>query len=344
MWRYTQLVLISIAIGTGFLYAFSPECVFNIRVWLPNAGYSIMLGFGLFHNGLTLKLLKGRHISWIKHPARTALYAIVIMLIYSTIVIFIVNWIWFVLIPGISIRDFLFSYGKTIIFYEYIMLLVIGSIEYAKSFFHEWRMSIYQQEALKREALQLQYQVLNHQVNPHFLFNSLNVLNSLIDINPLEAKVFVADLSAFYRELLGFKEKEIVRLEEEIHFLDRYLKLQQKRFGDKLKFEIDTNGTDGCLISMTLQMLAENAIKHNIISTEKPLTFKVRADRNGYLVAENNLQKKEVEPESSFIGLKNLKERYLYLTGKELLVDDSNGMFSVKIPLIEIENDQGVDC
>jgi len=329
-----EVVIISLVTGTLFLYSYCPKCIFDLKTMLVNSGYSIMLGAGLFHNGLTLRKWVGPYFSWLKHPGRSALIAVVTTLIYSSFVIFFTNWLWFVKVSGYPIEWLWKGTGKSIITSEFILLSITSGIVYARIFFAQWKQAIHEKEALKREALELQYQVLSHQVNPHFLFNSLNVLNSLIDVDPTAAKQFVVDLSMFYRELLSFKEKEIVEVAEEISFLNRYLKLQQKRFGNKMKFELDVEGVEGFLIPMTLQMLAENAIKHNVVSADKPLTFTIKYGGDGFLIAENNLQKKEASPESSFIGLNNLKERYQYMTGKEMIVSDSDGKFSVKIPLI----------
>jgi LytS/YehU family sensor histidine kinase len=165
------------------------------------------------------------------------------------------------------------------------------------------------------------------------------VLGSLIDLNVSKAKDFTRELSLFYRDLLTFKDRDIISLKEEVDFVKRYIYLQQIRFGEALQVEIIANEkVDGKVIPLSLQTLVENAIKHNEISKENPLKIVISSDEHE-LIVENNLQPKKILEESSGTGLQNLAGRYLFLTGKEMVISKSDNYFRVILPLIQIENE-----
>jgi LytS/YehU family sensor histidine kinase len=230
---------------------------------------------------------------------------------------------------------------KTTFIAQYIIFIIVASIIYAISFFKSWRNEVQQSEMIKREALTLKYQVLQNQVNPHFLFNSLNVLGSLIDLDVSKAKIFTRELSLFYRDLLMFKDRDIISLKEEIDFVKKYIYLQQIRFGDALQVEIMANEKiEGKVIPLSLQALVENAIKHNEISQANPLSIVIAISDDYELIVENNLQPKSYLEETSKTGLQNLTGRYLFLTGKEMIITKNDHYFRVSLPLIQLDNKQ----
>jgi LytS/YehU family sensor histidine kinase len=188
---------------------------------------------------------------------------------------------------------------------------------------------------LKEEHIKSQFEALKNQVNPHFLFNNLNVLSSLIHIDKDAASTFVRQMSKVYRYVLEFKEQESIDLKEEITFLDSYFYLLKTRFGDNLQItsKIPDEYLKRKIVPMALQMLVENAIKHNVISNIKPLEI-VLGVENDHLFVRNNLQKKSSVELSSGIGLQNIKRRYDFLTTKKVLVEDDENYFTVKIPLL----------
>ncbi|MBP7506599.1 MAG: histidine kinase [Prolixibacteraceae bacterium] len=329
---------ISIAFGTSILIIQSKSFNLPIKEYLLNAGYSIFLGLLLFANGPLFRLVERGWLSWVKRPFRSLVIALSFHLIYSTIAILFVNWLYFIVISNQSFKLFFSWGGHFILLSEYVILLIITAIIYAKSFFKEWRIEVTEGEKLKQEAISLQYQVMQNQVNPHFLFNSLNTLGSLIDIDTKKAKEFTRELSLFYRELLFFKDKDLISLKEEISFLERYIYLQKIRFGDNFNVEIDLgNNITGEVIPMSVQMMVENAIKHNIISNERPLSINIGLLSENELFVENNFQPRENVQGSNRIGLNNLKERYMFLTGKELTINNDSKKFRVTIPLIILQ-------
>jgi two-component system, LytTR family, sensor kinase len=330
---------ISVMIGMVTQALLSGGAHLSYHAYLWNIGYSLSIGMPLFANGYLFDKFARRFIDWIKHPVRSIFSALAIHLVYTTIVIFTVNWFWLVVMGDQSWSDFLSR--KITFIAQYIIFIMVASIIYAISFFKSWRNEVQQSEMIKREALSLQYQVLQNQVNPHFLFNSLNVLGSLIDLDVEKAKIFTRELSLFYRDLLMFKDRDIISLKEEIDFVKRYIYLQQIRFGEALQVEIIANEKiEGKVIPLSLQALVENAIKHNEISQANPLNIVIAVSDDYELIVENNLQPKPLLEETSKTGLHNLGGRYRFLTGKEMVITKNNHYFRVSLPLIQLDNKQ----
>lgn len=327
---------ISVMIGMVTQALLSGSVRHPYQVYLWNIGYSLSIGLPLFANGFLFDKFACRFIDWINHPLRSIFRALSLHLVYTSIVIFTVNWFWIVVMRDQSWSHFLSR--KTTFIAQYIIFILVASIIYAVSFFKSWRREVQQSEMIKREALSLQYQVLQNQVNPHFLFNSLNVLGSLIDLDISKAKVFTRELSLFYRDLLMFKDRDIISLKEEIDFVKRYIYLQQIRFGEALQVEIVANEKiDGKVIPLSLQALVENAIKHNEISQANPLNIIIAISDDYALIVENNLQPKTLLEETSKTGLQNLAGRYRFLTGKEMIITNNNHYFRVSLPLIQVD-------
>jgi sensor histidine kinase YesM len=194
-------------------------------------------------------------------------------------------------------------------------------------------------ERLKKESLISQFESLKNQINPHFLFNSLNVLTELITQKPEYAIVFIKELADVYRYVLENKNKEVVELETELSFVKAFSYLLNIRYPENLKINIGIdNHINGILIPpLTLQMLIENSIKHNIISSQQPLLIEINMEED-YLVVKNNIQRKKISGIPSGIGLKNIESRYNFLTDKKIHVSDNGKYFIVKIPILKYQS------
>jgi ligand-binding sensor domain-containing protein len=190
-------------------------------------------------------------------------------------------------------------------------------------------------QLLEKEKATVMYESLKQQLNPHFLFNSLTSLGSLIHIDPKAAARFLDSLSKTYRYILKSSEREVVPLAEELKFGETYVSLQKTRFGEgfQVNFKVDEADLHRKIVPVTLQNLIENAIKHNIIDDESPLVVDVFVE-NASLVVRNNLQKKKFVETSNRQGLANLKSFYRYLSDREVEVVEEEGFFTIKIPLI----------
>ena len=211
----------------------------------------------------------------------------------------------------------------------------INTIFFLKYFIALWKESILRAERLEKEKTQVQFDNLKNQLNPHFLFNALTSLNSLITENQQLASQFLQHMSKVYRYVLQNKEKNFVNLQTELDFIKNYVFLAETRFGGalKIKFEISEQAQERAIVPVTLQILIENAIKHNIVENERPLRIDVFTSGD-YLVISNNLQKRKTVETSNKLGLENLKSLYKFLTERPVIVEELQDRFNVKIPLI----------
>lgn len=215
-----------------------------------------------------------------------------------------------------------------------VITLFVNSIFVGNSFFKSWKRALEEKEELKRDSISAEFETLKNQINPHFLFNSLNTLASLIEENPQTATRFVQKLSNVYRYVLTQKDKQTVLLSEELQFIESYVYLNQIRFGENLRvtIHIEPEQQSKHIATLSLQMLLENAIKHNSISSKHPLFIEIKAN-DRYVIVKNNLQRK-VSVDSNGIGLNNIVHRYSFLSELPVEIGETAQHFEVKIPLI----------
>ncbi|MDI1317318.1 2TM domain-containing protein [Flavobacterium sp.] len=178
------------------------------------------------------------------------------------------------------------------------------------------------------------FESLKNQIDPHFLFNSLNVLSSLIEENPENAQRFTTSLSKIYRYVLEQKDKELVSVSEELAFAKTYMNLLKMRFENSITYDVPVDfDSEAKVVPLSLQLLLENTIKHNIVSEQKPLHIKIYIENN-YLIVENNLQKKEVLQDRRGVGLQNIVNRYALISERKMLIEQNENYFKVKIPIL----------
>jgi ligand-binding sensor domain-containing protein len=191
-------------------------------------------------------------------------------------------------------------------------------------------------EELKKEKIMFQFETLKSQVNPHFLFNSFGTLISIIDENPVLAIEYVEKLSVFFRNILEFRDKDLITLGEELEIIENYIFLQKKRFAENLRVQIlvKPENQNSLIPPLTLQLLIENAIKHNVISQSKPLKIFVRSEAEGLIIS-NNLQKKPAMSDSTGFGLKTIQRRYELMGDYLVKIEEDGQTFSVILPLIQ---------
>ncbi len=217
--------------------------------------------------------------------------------------------------------------------------LIITIIYEARYYFIRWKVTMQEAEQLKQENLAIQLQGLKNQVSPHFLFNSLNTLAAIIPENADQAVEFVQQLSRTYRYLLEQKDKNTVDLLTELEFIKSYYFLQKIRFGDNLNLIIDIPKSHHplCIPPLSLQLLFENAIKHNIISDQRPLDIRISSKQKEFLTVSNTLQPKWMVEPSTGIGLSNIQSRYRYLGDYSIQAGPQGGHFIVNIPLLSYD-------
>lgn len=216
-----------------------------------------------------------------------------------------------------------------------VTFLVLG-IYFTMGFYHKLRKTEVEKEQLLKESTVSQLESLKSQVNPHFFFNSLNTLSYLIPEDPAKAVNFVQKMSKAFRYILEIRDRQLVPLREELAFLESYNCLLKERFGENLQFKIAVPGhlLGHQLPPLSLQMLFENAIKHNIVSSQHPLLIELFPDGEGRLVARNNLQLKKQDTASTRLGLENIRQRYLLTGGQPVLVEQTEVFFTVLLPLL----------
>jgi two-component system, LytTR family, sensor kinase len=192
-------------------------------------------------------------------------------------------------------------------------------------------------EQLKKISIESQFEALRNQINPHFLFNSFNVLSSLVYKDADTSSKFISQLSNVYRYLLYNQDKKIVAVKDELEFIQSYLYLLKIRFEENIVIDnrIDCISDSNFVAPAVLQMLIENAIKHNVVSKKNPLHIELFC-ANGFIVVQNNLQEKQVKESSTYIGLKNIQARYRLLTDKEVQIEKSGTHFTVRVPILEV--------
>ena len=223
--------------------------------------------------------------------------------------------------------------------------VIVCGIYEASYYFRKWRVVELQAEMLKKENLQSQLDSLKQQVNPHFLFNSLNTLSSLIRKDVDRAELFLDELSKVYRYLLRNNEGGLTDLATELQFIQSFFHLMKTRYGHALQMElrIAEDARSGLLPPLTLQLLVENAIKHNRIDKSHPLVITLETDRQGQLLVKNNLQKKAVSLPSNKIGLSNIAAKYKLLGQPAISITETETDFIVTIPLLKTYEYENTD-
>ena len=241
--------------------------------------------------------------------------------------------------------DYIGFLGYEINMVKYFWALIVGSFcnllatsfNEGAAFFERWREVVDEAEQLKKVNLQSQLEGLKGQVNPHFLFNSLNSLSSLISEDPDKAEKFLDEMSKVYRYLLRTNEDGLTTLDAEMQFIHSYFHMLKTRYTDGLEMEtqISDQYLEYLLPPLTLQMLVENAVKHNMILKNSPLKILIMTTNSGKLIVSNNLQRKDRKVSSNKVGLSNIVNKYRLMRQEEIAVRDDGKEFAVVVPLIQ---------
>jgi sensor histidine kinase YesM len=222
--------------------------------------------------------------------------------------------------------------------YGWLVNLLYHLINAITYYFKEYKTSRLEAEELKRISAQAELQLVKSQINPHFLFNNLNVLAALVMKDNTEANRFIEAFSKVYRYILSHHDKELVDLRSELDFIKPYIFLLEKRFAEGLQINIDIapNHFHKHIIPASLQMLIENAIKHNIVSRQKPLHINIHANGSEKITVSNNVQPKESLEVSTGIGLQNIIKRYQLVGGGSVDIVQTDERFEVAMPLVQV--------
>lgn len=260
------------------------------------------------------------------------LASIVHVVLVSTISLFVLY-----MVLGMPIQ-LNFDHWKLLTAFGFRINLFLNCVSAIVFFMNRLKKAQLEAEQLKKQNIEARFEVLRNQINPHFLFNCFNVLSTLVHKDADASSTFIAQLSNVYRYRLYNQENKIVPLKEELAFLDSYTYLLRTRFNENLLIENRISDRSDIIMvaPASLQMLIENAIKHNVASKKLPLKI-ILEKRDDYIVVSNTLQKKEIEEESTRIGLRNIIDRYKLLSDQPVIIERTPSQFIVKIPVLQIE-------
>ncbi len=282
--------------------------------------------------------LMDRRISWRNEPVKRAILGGISIILYAVVAYLVVHITMYRLIfgalPGEPVAWALRS--------SYVAVLIsfaVAVVSMLIGFISAWKRSVLDAENYEKELLRYRLESLQKQINPHFLFNSFNVLSDLVYEDRDKAVAFIGKLSQLFRYVLDNSNKELVTMGEEVDFAQSYLFLLQTRFEDKLQVELDVEARNGeMLVPMTLQLLIENGVKHNEISAERPL--KITISRKGdYITVENNLQPRSGGESSTGKGLSNLIQQYQYFTERTIRQVETDHLFRVEVPVLQSQKE-----
>lgn len=303
------------------------SCLKDMMYYLVVSVFCATVGIAMWFGNEGIVDWLNDKISWTKEPIKRVGVGVIAMLVYTVGAVYI-------LMSIFRLSGFYLGTMRSTMYFSIIATSIITFLLTARTFLFNWRQAAIDTEKLQKEGMMAKYESLKNQVDPHFLFNSLNALTNLVHSDQDKAVKFIKQLSEVYRYVLDTREMEVVSIEEEASFLKAYLFLQQIRFGDKLKPDVSLNGVKGKVPPLVVQMLVENAIKHNVISEESPLIIRVFQEGNS-IVVENNLQLKTVlSDDSRGIGLDNISRRYKFLTDDTVEIIHTD-KFIVKLPLLQ---------
>ncbi len=343
LWRdLRKFLLINFGIALLLQIYFCASCLISwdgIVSILPEFIFSFVVSMALSYGGSRVEAFWDPRLSWIHHPVKRLFATVITYLAYSFLVSFVIvflfTWIdgQFTLtkIPWDGILEFTFVPLR--------IALIFMAIFTTRSWLMEWRKSAIEAEQLRSEKLASQYQSLKDQLNPHFLFNSLNALSNLVYEDADRSAAFIQNLSKIYRYVLDVQQEELVELDRELEFARNFLALQKIRFEENLSFSIDVPNCKGCYLPpLSLQLLLENAIKHNIASQENPLFISI-TQKGDELWVSNTYQPKTSQTEpSTRVGLENIRSRYKILSDRGPEIFQNENEFLVKLPVLKINS------
>ncbi|MEO2052653.1 MAG: 2TM domain-containing protein [Allomuricauda sp.] len=262
-------------------------------------------------------------------------YGVIGNIIASIIGIFFSRFVLKVLVNQTPLADFLQGERPQYYLNSFLISMVVALLFYAGYYYKFYKEKQVKEQKIIAGSASARFDALKNQLDPHFLFNSLNVLTSLIEEDPDQAQKFTTSLSKVYRYVLEQKNKDLVTVDEELNFARTYVRLLKMRFEDSIVFDIPENCSmpEAKIVPLSLQLLLENAVKHNVVTSSKPLHIKV-FEKDGMLVVSNNLQEKQVVKKSSGVGLQNIRQRYGILTDREVSISKTANEFSVSLPML----------
>lgn len=273
--------------------------------------------------------------SWDKQTQKRLWIGAIGSILLTILAFALVRWFTEVILFGMEFERFIATEEPSYYLVAMVVTLVVSLFLHAFYFYNALQDTKVKEQKIIAGSASAKFDALKNQLDPHFLFNSLNVLTSLIEEDPIQAQKFTTSLSKVYRYVLEQKSKNLISVDEELQFARTYVRLLKMRFEDSIVFEIPENAMDpeAKIVPLSLQLLLENAVKHNVVTATKPLHIKIY-EEDGYLYVTNNLQEKQVVKKRSGVGLQNIRQRYAILTKKEIHIFKSATEFKVRLPML----------
>jgi sensor histidine kinase YesM len=331
--NYLTVVVLSLVGSTLTTYFTCTGCHSNFYRFSWATIFSTLLWVSLWIGNAELTQFINKKISWVKFPVQRLIVGVVSTVIYTISMVLLIakGWEYFL--------NYHFDNYAEVVIPSLIITLFMSLTLHGREFLVQWRAAAVDAERSKKESVAAQYESLKSQVNPHFLFNSLNALTNLVYEDQDKAAQFIKQLSEVYRYVLDSREKEVVNIEEELRFLESYFFLQKIRFGENLKIENGLSAVSSMIAPLALQLLVENAIKHNVVSADNPLLIRLYQEGKSIVVENSLLRKSIITETSNGIGIDNIKKRYQFLAKQEVVVLETKENFIVKLPIIEVDNE-----
>ena len=311
-------------------------CRDDLRILYLNVVTSGSFWVCLWKGSQYMVIYLDRIMPWFVNPLKRLIVSFLSVILYTTIVVYCLDLLIDVFFMNKSISDALERLNYASLSFAILLTLGINTFMHGRGFLLGWRQAAIDNERLKTEQVATQYNSLKNQVNPHFLFNSFNALSSLVYEDQDKAVEFIRKLSQVYRYVLDRKDEELVPLTEEMDFVRNFVYLQQIRFGDNLIVEMEGDESNAHVPPLAIQLLIENAIKHNVVSEKDPLKIQVLI-AHGHCIVQNSLKEKKSK-DSTGIGLDNLIARYEYLSEKPVEVTKTEVDFKVTVPLLTLDS------
>ncbi|HBH49776.1 MAG TPA: hypothetical protein DDX98_14115 [Bacteroidales bacterium] len=322
-----------IVIPTLIIYIFEGNRLFSswLYYW-HHASYGLSFGLVFWLGNWAIGHFTATRLNWYKDPSRSNTISVIAFIVYG-------------IIAGLGVPLILGHYmlhitGKQLInhavFNAFIALsidLVVVAVYFSRFLTKAMMEAIEKGEQLEKVNLIAKYEALKNQVNPHFLFNSLNTLAGVVEQDQKKAVDFIKRLSNTYRYVLDQRDKELIAVEKELRFVNDFMHLAKLRHGEGLILNTAVNSVQKQIVPLGIQILVENCIKHNIIEDDFPLTIDI-LEEDDYLIVKNNLQKKKSIQSTVPLGLENLKNRYSLLSNVPVVVTETPDTFVVKIPML----------
>ncbi|MBN2747384.1 MAG: sensor histidine kinase [Bacteroidales bacterium] len=307
----------------------------QIEAVLLNLVYGILVGLSIALGCGAISRKMFRSENWLDNPVKRYISAVLLVSAYILVDVILLNIVWFKITQEVNpIKLFQSNFFLIVLLIEFVTGLLIYLIVLSRYFAVNLNSFYLQSQKSTQELAKFRFETLKNQVNPHFLFNSLNVLSGMMYKDPERADEFVIRLSNIYRYVLDVQEEDVVELKREMVFTEDYLFLLKLRFREKFSYQISVSG-EGFVVPMALQILLENVLKHNAMQSDSVLQISIE-QKDDYLVVRNNRSDLVSQAPSTGLGLENVRSRYAHLSDKQVFVNSTVEFFEVQIPVLNL--------